>query len=370
MKKIVILFSAIFINTIGFAQRPSMVTAEPVHSFDPYHIISSAGDPHAKTTATGDTLTLKHITAADTIAIYRVSSGGYATGTNAWNDKAFAERYDYNDDTGKNMKVIGCFAQFHGKINPASTKTATLKLWSEGPGQYITGSKSFRGFPGSLMDSLSVPVTQLGIGTATDTLKKFMFPDDGHYYSAFFIGYSIDYNFADLSGDTLGLVCSKNGERHPAFTYSLVYNVSDFGDTVLDTVINVQNATLESNNTWYDNYTQNDSLFNNLAIYPIIVMGHTAGVNGVKRNGLTFYGSYPNPAVNIANISFSLTANANVTVQLMDMNGRVINTATQVGLSTGSHTIPLDISALPVGEYLYLLRTSAGDGIAGKLVKE
>ena len=185
----------------------------------------------------------------------------------------------------------------------------------------------------------------------------------------------MNYNFATLAGDTIGLACSVNGDRT-----STVYTITSYTDsivnmegtadsaiTVTDTVINVQNATQWSDGVWHDNYTDNDSLYNDLAIYPIVVVGNPTGVNGVKKNNLTLFGNYPNPAANTTNIRCSLRQHADVTITVMDMSGRTLSTLNNANLGTGEHIIPMNTSSLPAGDYVYLLHTSGGDGIAGKM---
>ncbi len=367
MKKIIILFIAVLINNVGFAQRTGTVSPEPVRFFT--QDMSFSGGPAAgKATAYGDTLTLSHIAATDSLTIYKLDSGGYVTGTNFWGDIAFAERYDHTDDSGRNMQVIGLFALFSGHVMPSSGKTVTFTVWDEGAKQIISATRSFRGFPDNILNTLTVPVTNLGIGATVDTLKQFYFATPTlNFYSSFFIGYSIGYNYSTLAGDTLGLASTLDGDRFPLVDYTLSYNVSAF-DTTLDTVFNVQNAVMQTDSVWYDNYAQNDSIRNNLAIYPIVISGSPASVKGITRNNLTFFGNYPNPATDNTSIRFSLAANTDVTVQLMDMAGRTLSTVKENNLSTGEHIISLNTSQLPAGEYVYLLRTSGGDGIAGKII--
>ncbi len=370
MKKIVILFIAIVFVANSFAQRVGTVTAVPVNFVKGNYRDFSNDLPYGKTTAMGDTVIPTNILTGAPLTVYKLAEGGYVTGTNYWGDKAFAERFDYNNNAGRDMQVIGLLAQFSGDVVPTSTKTITFKVWGEGPQQMISASKHYRGFPNAVLDSLVVPVTQLGIGATVDTLKQFMFAaPTPNYYSSFFIGYSLDYNYTSLNGDTLAIASTLNGDRHPLVDYSLVYSATAI-DTTLDTIYNVQNAVLQMDNRWYDNYSQNDSIRNNLAIYPVVVIGYTAGVGGVTRNNLTFYGNYPNPTTNNTNVKFSLAKNTDVTIQLMDMSGRVLNTVHEKNAGAGDHITQLNTSNLPAGEYLYLLRTEDGDGIAGKIIKQ
>jgi Secretion system C-terminal sorting domain len=360
----------LLIGLTGFAQR-----IHAVHEVPGQVIAAGAAQhPSAKATAAGDTLVLRHWADTTSVVAYTVGAdSGYAAGTNYWGDQAFAERYDLSDST-YNVQVVGVLAAFHGHVMPTSSKAVTFTIWSQGAQQYITGSQAYSGFPNTVLDSVSVPVTQLGIGLTTDTFKKHFFSaGTGNIHSSFFVGYSINYDFLALGGDTLGLYSSHNGVRNPSGLYTLSFNISDLGDpsltpdTTLDTITNVQNATLGSDNIWYDNYTQDDSLSNNLAIFPIVVKGFPAGTKGITRNNFTFYGNYPNPCTSATNIRFALKNSSGVAIDIMDMAGRTITTINEPLLSSGEHTLTVSTASLPAGDYLYLIRTSAGDGIAGKM---
>ena len=364
MKKIVILTIVILSGICCFAQTKKAIYAQPVSSIEGTRSYPGV----ARTTAIGDTLLLSNINPLDTLTIYRVGAGdtdGYATGTNSWNDIAFAERYNITGQDSSVM-VLGVVAEFAGKVNPASVKTITLTLWDDqGSSQMISSTTSYNGFPGNILDTVSVSIKNIGIGTTMDTLKHFLFATPAQSLGSFFAGYSINYGFSALDGDTIGLACSKNGHRMgDSFTVKQV--ITDFGDTLYDTLINVQNATLEADNAWYDNFTQNDSLYNNLAIFPLVAI-LPSDVKGITRNNLTFFGNYPNPANANTNIKFSLAENTGITVQIMDMNGRVLNSIKQDNLAAGAHIVPVNTANMPFGDYLYLVRTSGGDGIAGKM---
>jgi len=374
MKKILTL-SLLFISCYcSFAQRIQQIHAQPASVYYPVESVGGMGAIE-RVTAAGDTFKLSHIPSSDTIVYYKigVSDSGYVTGTNNWGDKAFAERYTING-TDSSVQVIGVYALFGGKVKPGSTQKVTFNIWDAGAQKPITATLIYNGFPNNVLDSVSVPVTGLGIGTTIDTVKKFMFATPSPVISSsFFAGYSISYTFdtsagATTLGDNIALASSKNGERIPAGATGLYSVDTSYGvDTTSDTLLNVQNATLGADNAWYDNYTQNDSLKNNLAIYPIVLVGNATGVTQITRNGFTFLGAYPNPATSVTHISFSLFSNADVSVQLMDMAGRVVSSAADRNLAAGRHSMALATDALPAGDYLYLVRTSAGDGIAGKL---
>ena len=319
-----------------------------------------------KGTAAGSTYTLSNIPATDTartIYSHTGAGSGYVTGTNSYNDKGFAERYSFTG-SDSSVKITGVYAQFAGTLNPASSRSVMLKVWMGGGPVRIKDSLYYNGFPGTAIDSVAVPVTQLGI----DTVKQHMFATPTANLSvSFFVGYTIDYNYTTLNGDTIGLATSLDGHRNTNdYTFRYITNVD--GDTTsADTILNVQNATLWSDGMWYDNYTQNDSTANNLAIYPIVVIAAPTGISSITKNALTFYGSYPNPASDNVSIRYALSAAADVTISIMDLTGRLVSTAKERSESVGDHTMQLNTSSLAAGEYIYTIRTSAGDGLASKL---
>ena len=369
----------LFIHVAGFAQR--YVHSQPmvVNSISNSFPLSKENSS-ARITAAGDTVALTNILAADTpLVMYMggVSDSGYLTGTDGWGDQGFAERYDIDvtaDDSS--LKIIGILAEFHGTVNPSSTHTVSLNVWSVGFPSVVSATLAYSGFPLGLLDSVIVPFTHLGIGSAADTIKAFLFPvETSTIQASFFTGYTMIYDYSTLNGDTVGLACSADGDRT-----SPVYTVNTYTDSVLnsagtadsaitvsDTIINVQNATQWSDGVWHDNYTDNDSLFNDLAIYPIVVIGNPTAVKGITRNNFTFFGCFPNPASNTANVRFSLVKNADVTIQVADMSGHNISTIKKAGLSQGEHILPIETSELATGNYLVIISTSGGDGIATKI---
>lgn len=363
MNKIILIAVAALLSFSSYAQK--MMHGHSAH-------IQPTIKTVAKPTGIGDTLTLSNIAASDTVRVlytHDAPGAGYTTGANSFNDKGFAERYGFSG-ADSSIKVIGVITQFGGSVNPASTKSITLKVWSQGARSMVNANMYYLGFPNNVLDSIVVPVTQLGIGVATDTQKQFMFatPTDFLSNDAFFVGYTFNYNYATLAGDTIALAASEDGSRMTP-NYILRYKVDTAGDTTaVDTAVYVQNATLWSDNLWRDNYSQNDSLYNNLAIFPIVIIGTPSSVGSVTRNGFSLMGNYPNPANNITNIRFGLSAADDVTISISDMNGRTVYTDSRANLISGTHSVSVNTSGLPVGEYIYLVRTSAGAGMAAKMV--
>lgn len=358
MKKIITLLAAALISEGANAQRS-------MHGH-----IAVRPTTAEKPTALGDTLAMSNIAATNTTRVlYAITpvGSGYTTGTNVYNDKGFAERYTFNAGDSS-VSVLGVMALFGGNVAASSAQNVTLKVWGQSGTHMITSRLYYEGFPEGVLDSVVVPATQLGIGTTADTLKSFFFPTPtGYLKDAFFAGYTINYNFTTLGADTIALKTSPDGARTTP-DYKLRYNKNTAGDTIsVDTLINVQNATQWSDGRWHDNYTSNDSLYNHLAIFPIVLIGGPTGISHITHQELSLTGAFPNPSNTITNIGFSLSAPSTVTVTATDMAGRVVENIDAGQLSAGNHNVAINTAHLPAGSYIYLVRTARGSGLAGKI---
>ncbi len=363
MKQLLLLALTVLIGTGAYAQRTSTI-----HGRKDLNAASALPNAHlpgtaAKTTALGDSLILFHINSTDTITIYSVTNdSGFVAGMDAYGDKGFAERYDV-PGTDSTLQVIGIVTRFGGHINPASTKTVMLAVWSQGPRTVSFRPTIFNnGLPNTLLTNKTVPITQLGISlvdTAVDTAKLNYFATPTTYLSdSFFVGYTVNYTWGSLGGDTIGLYSNQDGDRSAP-----TYFVSG-----TDTTINNVNVTQYDDNTWHDNAVENFAIAYNLYVFPVVVVGTGTAVRGITRNELTFFGALPNPAANEVKVKVSLASATDISIELMDMAGRPVSTVSSSNLSAGEHFIPVNISELPAGEYLYLVRTRDGNGVASKLV--
>lgn len=309
----------------------------------------------AKGTAIGDTLVLAN-DIHDTISYYHYTTGaaGAVFGLNSIGTDAYAERYDFNPQDSS-MAVIGVVTQFHGDVNPNTTKTVKMMIWAQGAPSG-TSPILFNGLPGAAIDSTTA-VSILNIGATTDSTKYFpLLSVTGDLTDSFFCGYKINYSPTALDGDTIGLWSSQDGER-TAGTFTI---------SGPDTTYNVKNA-LHLSGQWGDIF-RFTGLKIDLAIFPVVAINTPVSVHGVTKNDLTLFGTYPNPATTNTNVKFSLNKSADVTIQLMDMSGRTISQKVLNNLGTGEHAIPVETSGLAAGNYIVLLHTSAGDGIGCKLV--
>lgn len=314
-----------------------------------------------RTTAVGDTVIPANFDiAADTNNIYWAGStadSGYISGMDAYGDMGYAERYDFNG-ADSSMKVLGVVGLFGGTVSPTSTKTVKFYAWSQGPQTAVTSTVFFSGFPNNALDSVTVGATHLGIGAGgIDTFKTFMFATPTAYLSAsFFVGCMLSYDASNFAGDTFAVQTNLIGERTSA----------GFSVSGGDTIINDQSVSMYSDGSWHDNWADNFQAAYDFYLFPVVVIGGPTSVQGVTKNDLTFFGNYPNPAATTTTVKFSLANATNVTLVVTDMNGRTLNTICQNGLSAGTHTIELPVDQLASGDYLYIIRTSAGGGMASK----
>lgn len=94
-----------------------------------------------------------------------------------------------------------------------------------------------------------------------------------------------------------------------------------------------------------------------------------AGVEETKLEGLTFKGVSPNPAKTSTTVEFSLDNAQQVTITLVDMNGRHVKDVVNKRMQAGSHTINTDVSGLKAGMYFYTI-VAGNAKMATKLVVE
>ena len=86
-------------------------------------------------------------------------------------------------------------------------------------------------------------------------------------------------------------------------------------------------------------------------------------VNSVRQfesvipNEFTITSIYPNPFNAQLNITYEVRSEADVLLELFDLNGRLVTTLVDSRLTAGSHTTHWDGSALTSGIYLVRLKS-------------
>jgi hypothetical protein len=364
MKKLLLFSAAIAMSFSSFAQGVSKkgLNREGLNT-----VVAEFGTAQ-KSTADGDTifgrLNFPAVQLDSMILYYGDATPfdtGFAYGSNAYGDKGFAERYDLNGaDSG--VYVIGCYAFFGGTVNPATNKSINFNVWAAanksaatnfGPTWYYSGLPA----AGTYIAPQTVSIKNLGIGNANpDTMKLHMFStNSGLIADSFFLGYTMNYTWANMAGDTIGLYTTRDGYRY-----------SNGGWTVgTDTIMNVKNAVQYSDNSWHDANFENFQQFLHLGIFPVMVINYLS-VKGISKNNFTLFGNYPNPATNSTTVKYGVKAATMVTVTITDMTGRIVNTINEGTVSAGEHTVSINTSDLAAGNYIYLVRTGEGDGMAAR----
>jgi len=87
----------------------------------------------------------------------------------------------------------------------------------------------------------------------------------------------------------------------------------------------------------------------------------TSGINSEEvPDSYVLVQNHPNPFSSTTSIKYYLPQKATVTLEILDVSGRTIETLINNVESIGEHTITYDGSGLSSGTYLYRLRTSTG----------
>lgn len=282
---------------------------------------------------------------------------GYLFGTNSYGDSAFAERFDYTWGQDTLINVIGVVSYWAGVVAPSSAHALTIHMWGLDPAYYQLDTNIYAwNFPGASLAAKSIPLTDLNLVANQPTTTFFDAPVNMN--NSFYIGYSFGYKPDSLMGDTISLRSTPNGKGMGTGQYQLITN-----NNSVDTYLYTRNAVMETDGYWYDVY--NDYNYNvNLSLVPIFRLNITTGLNGPAKNGLKLLGNSPNPATNSTDINFALASATDVTIQVTDINGRVLNTLSQPMLTPGDHSVSIPLTEYPAGNYVYILHTGNGATMA------
>ncbi len=374
MKKIVLLASVSLVSFASFAQKSDRYSNSedfvPVYNSAISLPVQSTGAMNKSTGATDSFLytSLAYYSQVfDTSTTSRIdqvlpADSGYWFGTNIFQNKAYAEQFsfDYLPDT--TLRVLGFRAIFGGHLTGTAAKNVVFNVWSKSA-QSAAGTKKFNeGLPGTSLKSLTLPIKAIGIGNGVDTFKNYFFatPLNG-LNKDFFMGYELPtYTWpGSLGGDTLGIRSSRGGYGFGTSSYL----------NGTDTIHANKNVARNAAGTWFDMYW-NYGLNRNMSIVPIVqwVSNNIPNsVSGLTRNNLTFFGNYPNPAVNSTNIRFSVKQATDVKIEISDLQGKVVSVAAYPKLAAGEHRIPVSVAGLAAGNYVYMIQTGEGDAIAAQM---
>jgi len=115
---------------------------------------------------------------------------------------------------------------------------------------------------------------------------------------------------------------------------------------------------------WFGLTNLGDILFKDFDILPIF-----KGASPVRENKWDDFGvgNYPNPVRSYTTITFTSFSNAQVTINLMDAQGRFLLKIAEGNYPTGAHQVRFDRSNLPSGTYFYQVKLN-GIGVTKKML--
>jgi hypothetical protein len=92
-------------------------------------------------------------------------------------------------------------------------------------------------------------------------------------------------------------------------------------------------------------------------------------LNSVEQLATTSFDLYPNPAQNRTTLSYSLNSASNVTLNIFDMNGRMISSLEKGRQSAGLHTQEISLTGLEKGVYMIQIITNSTSQAAKLIVQ-
>lgn len=104
-------------------------------------------------------------------------------------------------------------------------------------------------------------------------------------------------------------------------------------------------------------------------IFPIIDYTQIVGVDqGLTARDLTLHRPYPNPAIDEINIPYTLKSAQQVQLTVFDVQGRPVKQLDSRAVSSGQHSLQVDLDGLAPGSYYFLLKADRG-ALMGKFQK-
>ncbi|MBL7805762.1 MAG: DUF1501 domain-containing protein [Saprospiraceae bacterium] len=97
--------------------------------------------------------------------------------------------------------------------------------------------------------------------------------------------------------------------------------------------------------------------------FPIlpIFTAPSSGVHNINNESASTVALFPNPVQQSATVRFELAVASQVTITILDVNGRPLRTVVNNNFfPAGQHDVTLDRGNLPAGQYFYQVRTNGG----------
>jgi hypothetical protein len=132
-------------------------------------------------------------------------------------------------------------------------------------------------------------------------------------------------------------------------SYKIYVDIPNYGMDSVRAISIVPGNTLSINNNYYVDSTR-------------IYIDHTAGIFKVISANSSL-ALYPNPTADAACLAFENNADANVLVQLYDINGRQLATLYNQKMQAGKQTVPLNVSGLQLTIGVYFIRATINNTV-------
>ena len=160
------------------------------------------------------------------------------------------------------------------------------------------------------------------------------------------------HNFIDSVANHLTEARVRNFQRWPII--GVYVNWNGFVGQTYQQDLNYLKDYIADRATWMDNNMPGDC---SLSVEPI-------------EPDPVYHRAWPNPVGNQFSIGFSLFSEGNISIELLDLSGRLIQTE-QLGFKTGgTHAINVNASVLIAGNYIYNIKLDGNVLYTGKLIKE
>lgn len=88
---------------------------------------------------------------------------------------------------------------------------------------------------------------------------------------------------------------------------------------------------------------------------------NTTSVNDLNANAASFGRPYPNPTTGNANIRMDLKQEENVSIEVIDITGKLVLSISALNYEAGSHTLQLPVNSMPSG--LYMIKIRSGNSV-------
>lgn len=261
---------------------------------------------------------------ADSVTIYSSSNGGFVCGINGYGDLAKAQEYT----PATSYDVYGALMLIPVKFDNDTTNPDQggfdFNLW------YFVNDE-----PSTIQ--------------ATKTYTYDDIDTTGYTVCMFDTAVTVDQRYA------IGFDASV------CYTESSILSAFGLASTTDGTAgTTMYSWEMWSDLTWWNFADPNDwNLAIDLAVFPVVDMGGSIGIDDVTAIEGVKMSTYPNPAVSELNIEYQLENAENVSITLVNMNGQKV-VSLEKGLQTaGSYNETIDVNELANGTYFVAIQAGA-----------